>query len=186
MKRRRISQPDFYRLTRFIESQFGVGSGNFSSSESGYIEDVVKLVKAELSLKVTPLQVKRAYETAGLTPPTRKPKRKARAKYSSTATRALAKMVAELYQHLDLDTPDLLSRVIGGRPVRGKAQAVVAAHVKALYELLDQDVPPELEKLAATGMEVLELVRDEIEVVDASDLFANNDDNAAAVEKTEI
>jgi len=186
MKRQRISHPDFYRLTRFIESQSGVGSGNFASSEKGYIEDVVKLVKTELSLKVTPLQVKRAYETAGLEPPVKKPKRKARARYSSTATRALAKMVAELYQHLGLDTPELLSRVIGGRPVQGKTQAVVAAHVKALYEMLDLAVPPELEKLAATGMEVLELVRDEIEVVDASDLFGKNDDNAAAVEKTEI
>lgn len=182
MARQTITQPDFYRLTRFIETQ-----ASEIPSMMGYIEDAVKLVKTELSLTVTPLQVKRAYETAGLEPPVKRRKRKARARYNATLpVRALAKMVAELYQHLGVDTPELLSRVIGGKPVQGKTHRVVAAHVKALYEMLDQDVPPELEELAVTGMEILELSRGEIEVVDAADLFANNSDNAAAVEKTEI
>ena len=133
-------------------------------------------------MPVTPAHVERAYQSLDMQAPPKKKRRRKRGTYHHrNHTRALAKIISELFVQLGVDVPGDLLHVYAGRPIHGiPGLTVVARHVVALHDTFDLTVPDELHALAGTSTQssvpALLTVRSP---VDEPTSFVHNDDNAA-------
>jgi len=178
-----LSLDKYFRLTNWIDKYHVLHEK--ATPESLTLDEMVKLASEELGMPFTPAHVERAYQSLDMQAPPKKKRRRKRGTYHHT--RALAKIISELFVSLGMEVPDDLLTVYAGKSTLGTpGLTVVARHVLAIYDTFDLLVPNELHALAGSSTQspVPALLK-ERQPVDEPTIFVNNDDNAAVEPKVE-
>jgi|TARA_R110000824_G_scaffold41446_5_gene123318 hypothetical protein len=181
-----LSLDKYFRLTNWIDKYHVLHETDKDGSLT--LDEMVKLASEGLGMPVTPAHVERAYQSLDMQAPPKKKRRRKRGTYHHrNHTRALAKIISELFVSLGMEVPDDLLTVYAGKSTLGTpGLTVVARHVLAIYDTFDLLVPNELHALAGSSTQspVPALLK-ERQPVDEPTIFVNNDDNAAVEPKVE-